>query len=146
GDAMDGAPLEALRLAQRRHLAAQPQEVGRALNHWLTGDPPTSSCVVPNPLGEGEVSIAIFRLGLQDDIGVVVAGSQRADFPTQIERLLLRVAVNQAAIGLQEARRVYEQRRAAEEIRFQAGVLDAVEQAVSATDIHGVITYWNRFA
>ena len=39
-----------------------------------------------------------------------------------------------------------EQRRAAEEIRFQAGLLDAVDQAVIATDIHGVITYWNRFA
>jgi PAS domain S-box-containing protein len=45
---------------------------------------------------------------------VVVAGSRRADFPTVIELLLLRVAANQAAIGLQEARRSDEQKRVAE--------------------------------
>jgi PAS domain S-box-containing protein len=33
-----------------------------------------------------------------------------------------------------------------ERIRFQAQLLDAVEQAVMATDLNGVITYWNRFA
>ena len=31
-------------------------------------------------------------------------------------------------------------------IRFQAHLLDTVEQAVIATDLDGVITYWNRFA
>jgi C4-dicarboxylate-specific signal transduction histidine kinase len=45
---------------------------------------------------------------------VLVAGSRRADFPTDIERLLLRVAANQAGIGLQEARRSGEQKRVAE--------------------------------
>ena len=85
-DAIDGSPIEVVRLAQRRNLAAQPQEVGRALNRWLTSDPPTSPFVVPNPVGEGEVSIARLRLGLQDEVGVLVAGSQRADFPTEIEQ------------------------------------------------------------
>src|ERR687888_661386 len=77
---------------------------------------------VSNPIGAGEVSIAALRLGLQDDVGVLVAGSQRADFPTTSEMLLLRVATNQAAIELQEVRRLSEQRRAAEAIRFQAGL------------------------
>lgn len=36
--------------------------------------------------------------------------------------------------------------RAAEELRFQASVLDAVEQAVIATNLDGTIRYWNRFA
>jgi len=45
---------------------------------------------------------------------VVVAGSRRADIPTEVERLLLRVAANQAGIGLQEARRSGEQKRVAE--------------------------------
>ena len=47
---------------------------------------------------------------------VLVAGSQRADFPTEIETLLLRVAANQAAIGLQEARDITEHKRAEEEL------------------------------
>ena len=45
---------------------------------------------------------------------MLVAGARRADFPTDIERLLLRVAANQAGIGLQEARRSGEQKRLAE--------------------------------
>src|SRR5258705_4429401 len=69
---------------------------------------------MPNPAGQGEVAIASFSLGLQDEVGVLVAGSRRADFPTDIELLLLRVAANQAAIGLQEARRSGDQRRVAE--------------------------------
>ena len=109
-----GAPIEMVRLAQGRNLAVQPQEIGHALNPWLTGDPRTSPLVMPNLLGEGTVSIAPLRLGLQNEVGVLVAGSKRADFPTEIEMLLLRVAANQAGIGLQEARLSIEQRLAAE--------------------------------
>ncbi|HWS90727.1 MAG TPA: PAS domain S-box protein [Pyrinomonadaceae bacterium] len=39
-----------------------------------------------------------------------------------------------------------ERRRAEESIRFQAHLLDTVEQAVIATDLEGRITYWNHFA
>src|SRR5216684_1955737 len=113
-DSIDGSPVEVVRLAQRQHPSAQPQEVGRALSRWLSGDKTASRFVIPNPAGEGEVAIASFSLGLQDGVGVLVAGSRRADFPTDIERLLLRVAANQAAIGLQEARRSGDQKRVAE--------------------------------
>ena len=39
-----------------------------------------------------------------------------ADFPRQAEGLLLEVAANLAAIGLQEARRLSEQRRITQEL------------------------------
>ena len=35
---------------------------------------------------------------------------------------------------------------AEEEIRFQAQLLNTVEQSVIATDLDGIVTYWNRFA
>jgi PAS domain S-box-containing protein len=41
---------------------------------------------------------------------------------------------------------VTQRKRADEALRFQASLLDAVEQAVIATDLEGTITYWNRFA
>jgi len=110
----DGPPIEVVRLGHRQHPSVQPQQVGQALGRWLTGDQAASRFVVPDPAGEGEVSIASFSLGLQDQVGVLVAGSRRADFPTNIERLLLRVAANQAGIGLQEARRSGEQKRIGE--------------------------------
>jgi PAS domain S-box-containing protein len=115
-DSIDGSPIEVVRLAQRQHTSAQQQEVGRALGRWLSGDKTASRFVIPNPAGEGEVAIASFSLGLQDEVGVLVAGSRRADFPTDIELVLLRVAANQAAIGLQEARRSGDQKRVAESL------------------------------
>jgi PAS domain S-box-containing protein len=39
-----------------------------------------------------------------------------------------------------------ERRRAEDSVRFQAHLLDTVEQAVIATDLGGRITYWNHFA
>jgi PAS domain S-box-containing protein len=43
-------------------------------------------------------------------------------------------------------RDITERRQAEEEIRFQARLLDAVEQAVIATDLNGTIIFWNSFA
>jgi C4-dicarboxylate-specific signal transduction histidine kinase len=113
---IDGSPIDVVRLAQRQYRSAHPQEVGRALGRWLSGDQNASRFVIPNPVGEGKVAIASFSLGLQDEVGVLLAGSRRDDFPSDIELLLLRVAANQAAIGLQEARRSGEQKRVAGEL------------------------------
>jgi PAS domain S-box-containing protein len=113
-DASDGPPIEVLRFGHHQNSSVQPQQFGQALDRWLTSGQTTLRSVIPNPAGEGEVSIASFSLGLQHEGGVLVAGSRRADFPTEVERLLLRVAANQAAIGLQEARRSGEQKQIAE--------------------------------
>src|SRR6266404_1933610 len=110
------SPLEILRLAQSRNLTASPQEIGHVLKPCLEDDPQKWPLLVRNPIGDGDVSIVPLRLGLRDEIGVIVAGSQRADFPGETERLLLRVAANQAAIGLQEARLLSEQKRVAREL------------------------------
>jgi PAS domain S-box-containing protein len=127
-----GTPIEMVRLAQHRNLAAQPQEIGQTLNPWLAGDLGTPPLMMPNPIGEGKLSIAPLRLGLQDELGVLVAGSQRANFPTDIEMLLLRVAANQAGIGLQEARLLSEQKRAAEELEQR--VLERTRQLTAVNE------------
>src|SRR5262245_39998026 len=127
----DGLPIELVRVAQPRCPAAQPRAVGQALSRWVTTEPCPALCVIPNPVGPGEVSIACFRLGLEDAVGVV-AGAQRTDFPTTVEWLLGGVAVNQAAIGLQEARRRRDQQRAAEELEQQ--VVKRTTQLPAAND------------
>ena len=103
-DPLGGVPIEVARFAEYRNLTPLPQEIGQALNPWLENDPKKWPLLVRNPIGEGDVSIVPLRLGLQDRIGIIVAGSQRADFPAETERLLLRIAANQATIALQEAR------------------------------------------
>ena len=61
-----------------------------------------------------------------------MAGSQRADFPTEIEMLLLRVGINQAAMGLQEARLLSEQRQVAEELERR--VVERTHQLEAANE------------
>lgn len=98
-----GAPIEACRIARRRKSTGESQtrKLCRALGQHLTPDNPSGSHTIPNPIGRGEVSIAHVWLELDEEAGVVVAGSRRTDFPTDPESLLLRVSVNQAIIELQ---------------------------------------------
>jgi transcriptional regulator with GAF, ATPase, and Fis domain len=125
-----GSPIELARLARGRAATPQPQDVGKALGPWLAGDLTTTPLLIRNPVGEGEIAIARVRLGMQDEIGVLATGSHRTDFPTKIETLLLGVAANQAAIGLQEARRLNEQNRAAE--MLEQRVADRTSELLAA--------------
>jgi PAS domain S-box-containing protein len=100
---VDGPRFEAARLP------STPGQDGRlhhrrALEAWLQGDLPTGPVLTSNPIGPGDVRIAPWRLGLQEEVGVVVTASERPDFPTELEMVVLRVAANQAAVGLQEGR------------------------------------------
>jgi PAS domain S-box-containing protein len=132
GDAGDGPQIELVRVGDQRYSSVQPQQFGQALGPYLAGDQTASRCVVADPMGEGEVSIASFSLGLQDEVGVLIAGSRRTDFPTEVERLLLRVAANQAAIGLQEGRRSDEQKRIAE--MLEQRVAERTKRLTSVND------------
>ena len=108
-------PIEMVRFAQSQKYIA-PHEMGVVLNHWLGADPQEWPPLTRNHLGDRDISIVPLGLGLQGEIGVIVAGSEREDFPQQTERLILSVAANQASIGLQEARLRSEQKRVASEL------------------------------
>jgi PAS domain S-box-containing protein len=130
--ANDGPRIEVVRLGDHRHSSPPPQQFGQALDRWLTDDQNASRCLIPDPMGEGEVSISSFSLGLQHEGGLLVAGSRRSDFPTEVEGLLLRVAANQAGIGLQEARRSGEQKRIAE--MLEQRVAERTRQLTAVND------------
>jgi formate hydrogenlyase transcriptional activator len=106
------APSEIVRIAKHWKTNPQPREVGLALEPWLRLDGLDSASGVPNPVGEGEVSITCVWLGLAPERGFLVAGAGRDGFPTGIETLLLKSAVNQAVIELQRAEVLAERNRA----------------------------------
>jgi signal transduction histidine kinase len=130
-DSIEGPPIEVLRLPPPQDCDAESAKIRRAVQGWLGEDPLTCPLVVPHPCGEGKISIAPFRLGLLGEIGVLVAGSQRPDFPTKNETLLLHMATNQVVIGLQELQllsaqqriAIEDRRRAEEELRHLSGQL-----------------------
>jgi hypothetical protein len=114
-DPAGGAPIEVLKLAPSAEWMV-PDEIQKIVNQWFGDDPQQWPSRFRAPLGDEDISIVSQRCGLHGEIGVIVAGSQRADFPGQTERLVLSVAVNQAVIGLHEGRLLLEQKRVAGEL------------------------------
>ncbi len=115
-DPAGDAPLETVRLAQSRKPKPGPKEICAVLNQWLGDDPRHWPPPARHAIGDQNISMVALGLGLHGEIGIIVAGSERADFPRESERLLLSVAANQASIGLQEARLRSEQKRVADEL------------------------------
>ena len=111
-----GAPGEMTRVAQPLELPADALPISDAFSPWLGQLPEKWPRTVKNPFGDGHIAIVSLQLGLQGEFGLIVAGSRREHFPTQAEKLVLGVAANQAVIGLQEARRLSEQKRVADEL------------------------------
>jgi PAS domain S-box-containing protein len=115
------APIEMVRFAPSNEPTAQPHEIGEVFKHWLGADPQEWPALIRNPIGGRDLSIMPLGLGLRGEIGEIVAGSERADFPRQTERLILSVAANQASIGLQGARLLSEQKHVASELDRRVG-------------------------
>src|SRR5580698_9759862 len=115
-DAGGKAPIEMVRFAPSQEQTVQPHEIGEVFKHWLGPDLQEWPRLIRNQIGGRDISIVPLGLGLQGQIGEIIAGSAREDFPRQTERLILSVAANQASIGLQEARLRSEQKRVASEL------------------------------
>ena len=113
------APSETVRVAQSQQQTFRLRELCISLNHWLGDDPQKRQ--ERSHIGEEEVSLASWPLGVQREIGVIVAGSRRTDFPQDTEALLLGIAANQALIGLQQTRLLTEQKRVADELDQRVG-------------------------
>ena len=105
-DPADESPREWIRSAASITHPPEAHEVGLSLEPYLAAETSTASFRINNPVAAGTASIAVFHLGVQESVGAFVAASRRPEFPTETERLLMQVAANQAAIALQEARRV----------------------------------------
>ena len=113
---VDEAPSETVRVPQSLEQMFRPRELCTFLNRWLGDDPQKPYLQERSHIGGEEVSLVSSPLGVQREIGVIVAGSRRANFPRDTEALLLSIAANQALTGLQEARLVSEQKRVADEL------------------------------
>jgi len=115
-DLAGDAPVELVRIAELRGPMPPVHEICDALSQCLEDDSRKWPPLLRSLMGEEDVSIVPLPLGLQGELGVIVAAAQRRDFPRQTEALLLSVAANQASIGLQEARLLSHQKRVASEL------------------------------
>ena len=97
-------PFETMRVAETWEGSTSAREVGEALKVSL-GDDPLKSPLSMRVSVEGvELSVTSAPLGLQGELGVVVVGSTKVDFPDETQTLLLDATANRAALALQQAR------------------------------------------
>jgi PAS domain S-box-containing protein len=114
-DPEGGPSIEMARVTALLDQSICAREIGEALKVSMRDAPlkwPPSARV---SIGEAEFSITSAPLGLQGEIGLLVAGSQKVDFPEQSDALLLDVAANRAALALLQARLLNEQKRVSRE-------------------------------
>ena len=138
------APIQMVRI-DVREFAARPEEIGHALHHWLEEEPSKWPRSVKDPFGDNDISILPLRLGLIGQFGVIVAGSRRADFPEETERLVLSVAANQAAIGLEQARRLSGAEQALSASRRDLEMMiDTIPALVWSTRADGSVDFVNQ--
>jgi PAS domain S-box-containing protein len=114
--AVTETPIEMVSVAKSGLLPEGPQAIGDMIARWLGDDLREWVRPVRCPIGDGMLSLVPSQLGLHGEMGMMVAGSWRKEFPGQADKLLLSVAANQAAIGLQEALLLAEQKLVAGEL------------------------------
>ncbi|MFD2366270.1 ATP-binding protein [Pseudoduganella sp. GCM10020061] len=136
----EAGTLEAIRTSDTEaepHLLAAAREA-------LAGSPAQYGLNAPLafalPSGE-ELHATVVRFGITADIGAILVGSARADFPTENERLLLGVAANQATVVLQ--RHVAEQALTISEQRF-LDLADAAPAMLWVTEPDGRCSFLSR--
>lgn len=126
------APVNALRTAPHYESSDGRAELRNELNRWLAENPQRWPAQISGHIGEREISILPIKMGIEGELGLIVAGSQRHGFPEQTESLVLGVAANQLTIGLQQALRLKEQRRVAAELDLRVSErtreLDAINK------------------
>jgi PAS domain S-box-containing protein len=110
------ASVEMVRVGSSCEPKPRPEEIAEKLRPWLENDPQKLVNLVTNLFGNPAITLVPLQLGLHAEIGIFVAGSRRPDFPQQTERLVLNIAANQAAIGLQESSLLSTQKQLAREL------------------------------
>jgi PAS domain S-box-containing protein len=108
------AALEVVRVADSYATIATPSDIATLLARSLGPAPESWAPTARIDVGGEGLALAVLRMGLQRQVGTVVAGCRRSDFPRSTESVVLRGAAGHAALGLYEARQLGERERAAD--------------------------------
>jgi signal transduction histidine kinase len=105
-------------IEQTRQHGDVPGDPGDIVERWQVADAAGpeeagSSVAIDIQVDHGPaLRVARIQPGVQPDQWHVLAGARRRDFPTERERFLLRVTVDQAAVGIETARLFHEAEQA----------------------------------
>jgi hypothetical protein len=92
----DGSDVEGVRFRDGSRGPDRSEALRAALSSYVDGGDEALPPVLPDALADdGPLRIAVQRVGPDAGMGVFVAASERPDFPTEMERLLLEVGACQ---------------------------------------------------
>jgi PAS domain S-box-containing protein len=140
-DGVGKPPIEIVRVPELQESMPLPDAICKLFEQWFGDDPQELSTSVRKSIGKRDFSLLPWRLGLQGEFGLIVAGSRRRDFPSETERFLLSLAANQGTIGLREAqlrnelkRRTAELAEANQALTAEIARRERAEQALQARE------------
>jgi len=107
-------PIEALKVGHSYEASTGRDDIREALERWSIGELRSSQALIS--WGGQEVSILLMQMGMNGDLGFIIAGSRRPSFPEQTERLVLGIAANQTDICLQQTFKLSDQVHLASEL------------------------------
>lgn len=130
-------------LCSKRHDAADSfrPHINSALDAFSNPSDAHEPMTVPDPSGDGMLRVHAIRFGVAEDSRFVVAGSRRAGFPSEHDRVLLGVGSNQAAVVVQ--RRRAEQALQHSERRF-LDLADTAPAMLWVTESDGSCSFLSR--
>ena len=113
-----GPPIELLRIASPFDGVLRAQHLTDALGVPFPGRDRSPEWLPRSELriGDARIRVTSVPLGVIGESGFVIAGSQRLAFPAETDAVVIQVAVNEAAIGLQQARLLRMQKRIAADL------------------------------
>jgi PAS domain S-box-containing protein len=103
-EAVEHDTLQLVRTPQKLIIGKEAEKLGEIFSPWLTPDHSNSKISIPDPLNDGSLDISVIPIGHSANTGYVVAAVRPSRTITELDRLLLSVAVNQAVTALQQAR------------------------------------------
>jgi|GEM_PF-3760834 len=107
----DASSQELVRTTQGLIVGAEAQKIGKRLSPVLKINLENPHLSIPDPLLEtGTMQIAVVPIGDEAIDGFIVAGVRSANPITELDRLLIGVAANQAVTALQQAQLVIDLR------------------------------------
>ncbi len=117
----DSPPTEICRVANCPSANDKIGEIARRLHPWLYDGDASPKAIIVNPVASGEVAVSRAQLGLTRERGVIVVATSDLSFPSNIEQLLFKSAVNQAILELQrrEVSAAHNRTAIAEQIKDQ---------------------------
>jgi two-component system, LuxR family, sensor kinase FixL len=165
----DGREVEGVRFRDGSTGPARSEALRAALSSYVDGGDEALPPVLPDALADdGTLRIAVQRVGSDAGMGFFVAASERPDFPTEMDRLLLEVGANQVAVILQHRqaeqslKQSEEGRRVAlaagedatrtkdefittvsNELRWAASIVEHSGDVILGKTLDGIVTSWN---